>query len=267
MAPKRKSDANATTAAPAKKTKTAPATATAPAAKPSTVDATTSTDVPNEKPASTKNISKTATTPVKPLDPAPPPSPPPAPHFSGKFDVYSTKLPFLQREYLPEGASKPNFAAVHSKILFYQAKPDFSLRIVLDGDAGRFACSQVVNPISDEELEPIRLRGSAESVAFDAREAAHKSTVGAGPGYAARMALDTAHTGCGMVKSGKGTLKMRRVWEEDGKELFEGYWDFDVTYGPTLRRKGFGGGDTYAGAFWAVRALKDAEGEEIGIDL
>lgn len=196
-------------------------------------------------------------------------SEPQAPRFAGKFDLYSTKLPFLLREYLPSGASAPDFEAVHSKIQFYQAKSDFSLRIILaEGGAGRFACALVANPMSDEELGPIRISGrSAPAFAFDEDEAAHESTVGTGPGYTGRLTLDTSRSGCGMIQSGTGNIKMRRVWEKNGQELFEGFWDLRVSYGPTLRRKSFGSGGSYAGAFWGVRGRKDAEGNEIGIGL
>ena len=190
-------------------------------------------------------------------------------HFSGKFDLYSTQLPFLHREYLPEGATKPSFEAVYNKILFYQAKPDFSLRIALgENGGGRFSCVRVENPMSGEELEPIHIRGHpSDRIVFGEFEAAHHSTVGLGAGYIADLNLDTADTGCGMVESGMGALKMRRVWEKEGKELFEGYWSLQICYGPTLRRKNFGCADSYEGAFWAVRALKDAEGKEIGINI
>ncbi|KAA1473121.1 hypothetical protein DENSPDRAFT_751195, partial [Dentipellis sp. KUC8613] len=68
------------------------------------------------------------------------------------------------------------------------------------------------------------------------------------------------------IEGGNGSVKMRRVWTgEGGEELFEGYWTLWVGYGAMMARKGFGRGDTYRGAFWAVRARKDAEGNEIGI--
>jgi hypothetical protein len=192
--------------------------------------------------------------------------------MTGKFDLYSTRLPFLVSEYLPKGAKTPNFRAVYEKILFYQAKPDFSMRCALREEAGQFACSNVVNPISDEPLEPLCIVGgrTKESVKFDQTQSAHPSTVGTGWGYEAKIELDTANAGCGMITSAKGTFKLRKVWGalgNDGNEseLFEGYWSLKVVYGPTLRRKGFGTGDSYGGSFWGVRALKK-DGKEVGID-
>ncbi|TDL20190.1 hypothetical protein BD410DRAFT_841535 [Rickenella mellea] len=197
--------------------------------------------------------------------------------FTGKFDLYATQLEFLQSEYLSKGATAPNYKAVFEKILFYQAKPDFTLRCALIADpvdptesVGVISCSQFINPISDEELKPIHiLDGKTKpSVKFGASESAHASTVGAGVGYEAKVELDVngEGCGCGMISSGKGIFKMRKVWaDEHGKELFEGYVSLKVVYGPTLRRKRFGTGASYSVTFWAVRALKK-NGEEVGID-
>jgi hypothetical protein len=199
--------------------------------------------------------------------------------LTGKFDLYSTQLSFLRSEYTPKGATAPNFQAVYEKILFYQAKPDFSFRCALRTEAGddstsqgQFACSQVVDPMGDEPLEPLYIvHGQTKSsVKFGAKESAHPSTVGSGWGYEAKIELDMDGDGfgCGMINSGRGTFKMRKVWvapDDDTKELFEGYWTLKIVYGPTLRRKGFGTSNSYSGPFWGVRALKK-NGEEVGID-
>jgi len=74
-----------------------------------------------------------------------------------------------------------------------------------------------------------------------------------------------------MISTARGVFKLRKVWVAPGNdgttesELFEGYWTLKVVYGPTLRRKGFGSGDSYSGSFWGVRALKK-DGVEVGID-
>ncbi|TDL20185.1 hypothetical protein BD410DRAFT_791286 [Rickenella mellea] len=198
--------------------------------------------------------------------------------FTGKFDLYATELSFLESEYLPKGATSPNYKAVFEKILFYQAKPDFSLRCALiahpvggTGSIGRLSCSSFVNPISGEELGPIYIIGgqTKPSVNFGAVASAHSSTVGVGIGYEAKVDLDVKGGGCscGMISSGVGSFKMRKVWAaEDGKELFEGYVSLKVVYGRALRRKGFGNGDSFSVPFWAVRALK-VDGREVGIDV
>ncbi|KAI0327345.1 hypothetical protein GY45DRAFT_1373234 [Cubamyces sp. BRFM 1775] len=160
MAPKRKSDANASSAAPAKKG-----------------------EDDKKSRAEVREVCKDK--PSHRAEPA-------APRFEGKFDLYSTQLPFLMSEYLPAGASKPDFSAVHDKILFYQAKPDFSLRVVLGTDGeGCLACSQIANPISDEELEPIMISGAMKrNVRFNAEEAAHASTIGTGEGFEGKLTLE-----------------------------------------------------------------------------
>lgn len=197
--------------------------------------------------------------------------------YIGKFDLYSTKLKFLTPEYLPQGATKPDFYRLYKKLLFFQAKPDYSMRIDLHDDGGpsaktgRFSCPNVANPMSDEPFKPIMItRGQAKIVSFDRSEAVHSTTAGSGPGYVARLELDASRAGCSMLSSAKGNFKMHRVWEGEhegcGVELFEGIWDFHASHGPMLRRKGFGGSTDYDSAFWGIRALKDKEGKEIGID-
>lgn len=206
--------------------------------------------------------------------------------LTGKFDVYTIGLPFLAKEYLPNGAKTPNFKAVYEKILFYQAKPDFSLRIALREEVGQTQSTGgrvdfrgcITNPISDEPLEGWVITGgkTSESINFSAAESAHPSTAGTGWGYEAEVEMDDSEDGCGcgMINSGKGTFKLRKVWSapgigEDGEkkelELFEGRLSIKIDYGPTLRRKGFGTGAFYPHSVWAVRALKK-DGKEVGID-
>lgn len=196
--------------------------------------------------------------------------------YVGKFDLYSTQLPFLVREYLPEGADKPDFYRLYKKILFYQAKPDFSMRIALDSadsdvaKSGRFSCSQVAEPMGDEEIKPILITdGQAKTVTFNVGQTGHRSTAGSVPGYSARLELGDEGHGC-MISSGRGQFKMRRVWQGEhvgnAVELFEGYWDFHTVWSGLLSRKGFGRGEDYSSAFWGVRARKDADGNEIGIE-
>ncbi|KAF7798971.1 hypothetical protein EIP86_010200 [Pleurotus ostreatoroseus] len=203
-----------------------------------------------------------------------------SPRFVGKFDLYSTMLPFLTKPYLPPGATEPQFEAVYKEILTKQAKSDFSARIALREDTpdanvaknGMFSCGMVYNPMSEEEITPIRIvHGAAKSVSFSTAETLHKSMVGEASGYIARLELDTDECDqCG-IKSGAGSLKMRRVWEGksatgEKQELFEGSFFFKTQHGPLLSRKGWGSSMPYSSGFWAVRALKGGDGEEIGID-
>ncbi|KAA1473120.1 hypothetical protein DENSPDRAFT_839549 [Dentipellis sp. KUC8613] len=281
MPPKRKSTEGAS--APAKKAKTAAAaskdttrtekviTSATPAAndpaqaKPDASGDTVSADAP--APAK-KTTSASAAKPTAAAAKSQPAGPL-LPRFTGKFDLYSTQLPFLKTKYLPKGVSQPSFAAVHKEILLYQAKDDFSMRMVLsdEGDGGLFTCNQIVNPMSEEELGPVDVvRGAAGKVKFGADEVAHAGLVGTAQGWSAKMILDERNCGC-FINGGAGSVKMRRVWaSEGGEELFEGYWTLKVKYSATMARKGFGRGDSYSGGFWAVRARKDAEGNEIGIE-
>ncbi|KAJ3548684.1 hypothetical protein NM688_g5265 [Phlebia brevispora] len=207
-----------------------------------------------------------------------------SPRFAGKFDLYSTQLEFLKKVYLPEGETKPQFEAIYQEVLKYQAKDDWSIRIALNegspntkaGEYGMFSCQDVTNPLSDEEISPIRIiNGEAKTVDFGTSETAHASMMGRSPGYIAQLELDAKNSekcDCGMIKSGNGTLKMHKVWEgqgEDGEqvELFEGYFFFRTENGPTLRRNGWGSSLPYSSPFWGVRARKNEKGEEIGIGI
>ncbi|KAJ3548688.1 hypothetical protein NM688_g5262 [Phlebia brevispora] len=206
-----------------------------------------------------------------------------SPRFVGKFDLYSTKLPFLRKHYLPEGQDEPQFEAVYKEILKWQAKNDWSIRIALEatspdakaGEYGMFSCRQVYNPLSDEEITPIHItNGQAKMITIGSTQTAHKSTAGEWPGFIARLALNarvSEQCNCGMIKSGTGTLKMHKVWEGRGEngeqvELLEGYFFFVTENGSTLRRKGWGSRSPYSSPFWGVRARKNEKGEEIGID-
>ncbi|KAF7797779.1 hypothetical protein EIP86_008980 [Pleurotus ostreatoroseus] len=206
-----------------------------------------------------------------------------SPRFVGKFDLYSTKLPFLTKHYLPHGATRPQFEAVYREILTWQAKPDFSVRIALREDTpdatagqnGMFSCSEVYNPLDEEEITPIHIvHGTATTVSFSSKETLHRSMVGMAPGYIARLELNGDECDlceCGIIDTGAGSLKMRKVWEGmsptgEKQELFEGYFFFKTVNGPILVRKGWGFALPYSSGFWAVRALKDGDGNEIGID-
>lgn len=204
--------------------------------------------------------------------------------YRGRFDLYSTRRSVLKDKYLPKGAKTPLYEAVYTEILTWQAKSDKSGQIALRSDAnspdlpgasGMFSCLAIANPMSDEPFEyPIHIHhGQGAKVHFSASEAAHSSGTGQFDGYTARLEMDTDDADeCmgGAVSSGAGQFKMHKVWEKvDGdvvKELFEGYWDLKVKNGPLLKRKGWGGSLDFSTPFWAVRARRDKEGNEIGID-
>ncbi|KAE9394777.1 hypothetical protein BT96DRAFT_923291 [Gymnopus androsaceus JB14] len=59
---------------------------------------------------------------------------------------------------------------------------------------------------------------------------------------------------------------MSRVWTKADKELFEGVVTLRVNFSSMYQRKGHGNGGLYRFAFWAVRARKGDDGNEIGLD-
>jgi hypothetical protein len=70
-----------------------------------------------------------------------------------------------------------------------------------------------------------------------------------------------------MISSASGIFKMRGpVWSDGDKEMYEGSFTFDVKYSSIASRKGFGRGDYTRAPFWAIRAAKDKDGEEIGVE-
>ncbi|CAL1703085.1 unnamed protein product [Somion occarium] len=205
--------------------------------------------------------------------------------FRGKFDLYACILPFLKSEYQPSGTTTPQYKAVYEKILTYQAKRDFSMQLTLgDGENvegevemvpkfGRFQSINMVNPMSEEVVEDILVTNGAISadVELDDSESAHPSTVGKGFGYEAELQLDPNCGDC-MLSAGSGSIKLRKVWEEESKdrnkrpvELFEGHFTFNLRYSRLLSSRGHGSGDESDYAFWAVRALTDDIGKEIGL--
>ncbi|KIK91043.1 hypothetical protein PAXRUDRAFT_651019 [Paxillus rubicundulus Ve08.2h10] len=208
----------------------------------------------------------------------PPPNLPP-PTFSGNFDLYGMYLPFLAKVYLPAGATIPDYTAVYDRILASQAKHDSTARCFLappDTSSsappfGRFESSTVLDPMVERPFD-IKLGAFTykKSLTFTPTErtsfqAPDQSTDG--PGLVGHTDLPVT---CG-IKGAKGVFKIRRVWatEDHGstKELFEGFFSFGVCYDSMYRKAGHGNGAAYKFAFWAVRAMKDNTGKEIGLGL
>ncbi|KAK0475145.1 hypothetical protein IW261DRAFT_1422468 [Armillaria novae-zelandiae] len=180
------------------------------------------------------------------------------PLFSGKFDLYAMVLPFLSKVYLPTNSSStPQYEELYKTILTYQAKPDFSAQIALpdapymkDGDI------KAVNKLSHTEHQ-------------NSFFLVHDSDMGSGPAITANTGITDG--GCG-IQTARGKFMMKRVWTKanpDGSliELFEGFFSLMISYSSLYKRKGHGSGDDTEFAFWAVRARKDANGKEIGLNL
>lgn len=195
------------------------------------------------------------------------------PQFTGNFDLYDMRLPFLQNPYLSEGSSKPNHEAVYKTILTYQAKNDRSARCYLSSsilDNSRFECAGMLEPFSEEpfdiainSLEPCTTLSFSEDeldlfVSQHARPDA--------PGVSGEMELE--EDSCG-IDDASGVFKLERVWTTFGDagellELFEGVASFNVSYSGLYRRKGHGPGQDVEFAMWGVRA-RVVDGKELGL--
>ncbi|KZV77793.1 hypothetical protein EXIGLDRAFT_784816, partial [Exidia glandulosa HHB12029] len=93
--------------------------------------------------------------------------------FSGKFDVYTATLPFIYKLYRPADNALPDYKATYDTILKYQAKPDYSIRIVLDGKRmGRLESSTICHPYDEEPLTAIMIESGKVSSSVDL-DAAH----------------------------------------------------------------------------------------------
>lgn len=184
--------------------------------------------------------------------------------------MYSAGLPFIHKHYRPAGSAQPDYKATRDAILTYQAKPDFTMRLVLGGsDTGRLSCRTICNPFDDEPLEGVRIEAGkvAGAVKLDKGQAGEPVLFAqSGAGYEAEIECESED--CFDI-SGSGRFTLRHVWQGAGEDeaLFEGSMVLKIKYGALMKRKGHGSGFTYRDQFWAVRALKDEDGEEIGIDV
>ncbi|GBE83573.1 hypothetical protein BKA93DRAFT_771703 [Sparassis latifolia] len=198
----------------------------------------------------------------------------PEPKFSGNFDIYAATLPFLTKVCLPSGQTTPQYEELYKTILTYQAKPDSSGRCYLPAgatSAGKFECSQVEDPMSEEALDvEINFVTKEKKLSFTRAERGKFKTPGSSeeaPGISATTTLEGSHCG---FDSAEGVFKMTRVWAKamptgEVQELFEGYFSLDVEYSWLYSSKGHGDGAEYEFGFWAVHARKNEEGEEIGL--
>jgi hypothetical protein len=184
-------------------------------------------------------------------------------------------LEFLEKEYLPSGATTPQYDAVYKSILTYQAKNDQTARCYLgsptDGDTSRFESHVIEDPMEDMPFDiainSVKRQASLSFTKSELASFAAPESIPNGPGISAVMAL--ADDRCG-VQSASGIFKMKRVWTKlnsDGEfvELFEGFLSFNVTHSSLYRRKGHGSGSKVKFAFWGVRARTDGAGKEIGL--
>ncbi|KAK7032677.1 hypothetical protein R3P38DRAFT_2699993 [Favolaschia claudopus] len=198
---------------------------------------------------------------------------------SGKFDLYRMELPFLKKVYLPPARTTdaPQFEALYDTIVPLQTKSDFSGRCVIPSEAskylldGRLESVDMQDPMEEMPWE-IALTDLevVDAVVFTEQERYKFLTApkkNCGKGIQGRTELATDHCG---VDEAEGVFRMQRAWvgERDGKdvEMWEGFLSFNVSHSGMYRRKGHGGGQKSGFPFWAVRARKDDNGDEIGLE-
>lgn len=206
-----------------------------------------------------------------PQEPAAVVEPTPA-KLAGNFDIYAMYLPFLKKEYLPDGSSTPQFERLYKSILTYQAKNDRTGRCFLPdtNSEGRFETVDLEDPMEEMPFDIcINSIVTKDAMGFTPSELASfvtPKTVAQGKGVTAKMELVEEHCG---IASASGKFKMARAWVGEGDEpveLFEGYLEFGVKFGSMYTRKRLGSGTSCKFAFWAVRARKDEDGNEIGLE-
>jgi hypothetical protein len=184
---------------------------------------------------------------------------PAPPSFEGKLRVVFAHISFFADTYAAHPISDPHarYAAVHAAII--GAPTTRSALCTLpsaDGStAGVFDCAGITDEMSDEQLD-VALSGTTHKPAlvFSAAQLPRLRGEGAAvvaPGIEVRMALD-GDSGC-FVQSSSGVLKLRRVWMDGDKELFEGFFEFTVNHTAMYARKGFDRKAQYSAGFWAVR--------------
>ncbi|KAK6981767.1 hypothetical protein R3P38DRAFT_3459856 [Favolaschia claudopus] len=191
---------------------------------------------------------------------------------SGKFDLYRMELPFLKKVYLPPARTTdaPQFEALYDTIVPLQAKSDFSGRCVIPSEAskylldGRLESVDMQDPMEEMPWE-IALTDLevVDAVVFTEQER-HKFLTppkkNCGKGIHGRTELATDHCG---VDEAEGVFRMQRA---GSASIWEGFLSFNVSHSWMYQRKGHGRGQKSGFPFWAVRAKKDDNGDEIGLE-
>lgn len=148
------------------------------------------------------------------------------------------------------------------------------MQCILGGDDdGTLFSVNISGGLDDEALPMIIHNGAVSgSLDFDSAALGDKSlhTTRGVPGYSALIGIGASEAeGC-FGLTGGGRFKMRQVWqgEKPDEQLFEGSFLLATENPPTIRsrNKRAPPGSVFRDHFWAVRALKDEDGEEIGID-
>ncbi|PBK88045.1 hypothetical protein ARMGADRAFT_1085021 [Armillaria gallica] len=176
--------------------------------------------------------------------------------FSGKFDLYNMSLDYLRR-------LGNDYEALYDAILERQEKLEFSAQVAIP-KAPYFAEDGAAKDpafcIEDMDMSPFPLRlkyiRSVDAVGYTYEELSF---------------FPEGDDDSDPARCCSGKFLMHRSWTQtkrDGSivELFEGYLDVSLSYGQ-MKYDGHACSVDSVFGFWAVRARKDEDGKEIGIEL
>ncbi|KAK1225910.1 hypothetical protein PQX77_011105 [Marasmius sp. AFHP31] len=184
------------------------------------------------------------------------------PFTGGAFDIYAMQLPFLQKALKPNG----DYAALHAKILEYQAKPDNSGQIAISVPSdtstngyGRLSSGMFTEPMGDEryEIGLASLKRHTE-LKFTAKEKKlffpeDADSIPKGEGISATLVLEEDMC---TISGISGELKMSTtpVWKgaEETQVMYQGVVSFSARYSGMLARKGHGPGASLSVGLWLV---------------
>ncbi|KAK0231767.1 hypothetical protein EDD85DRAFT_971440 [Armillaria nabsnona] len=195
--------------------------------------------------------------------------------FSGKFDLYNMSLDYLRR-------LGNDYEALYDAILERQEKSEFSAQVAIpkapyfaeDGAAKDPAfCIEDMDmfsfPLRLKYIRSVNAGYTDEELNFFPEGDDDSDSVRANaPGLIADLKLAGRNPS---ARCCSGKFLMHRSWTQtkrDGSivELFEGYFDVSLSYGQIKYDDHACSVDNVFG-FWAVRARKDEDGKEIGIEL
>ncbi|KAK0449050.1 uncharacterized protein EV420DRAFT_1767108 [Desarmillaria tabescens] len=199
------------------------------------------------------------------------------PDFGGKFDLYNMSLDYLCRF----AHGETDYEAIYIAILEHQEKSEFSAQVAIP-KAPYFAEDGAAKDpafcIEDMDIPPFPLLlkyiRAVDTIGYTDMELNFfpESDDDAvrinAPGLMADLKLARRNPSASCCS---GKFLMHRCWMQtkgDGSivELFEGYFDVSLSYGKTKFDGHACSADSVFG-FWAVRARKDENGEEIGVEL
>ncbi|SJL15042.1 uncharacterized protein ARMOST_18524 [Armillaria ostoyae] len=196
--------------------------------------------------------------------------------FAGKFDLYNMSLDYLRR-------LGNDYEVLYDAILERQEKLEFSAQVAIPKAPYFTEDGAAKDPafcIEDMDMPPFPLRlkyiRSVDAVGYTDEELDFfpegdddsNSVRANAPGLMADLKLAGRNSS---ARCCSGKFLMHRSWTQtkrDGSivELFEGYFDVSLSYGQ-MKYDGHACSVDSVFGFWAVRARKDEDGKEIGIEL